>query len=115
MFAEGNVFSGSVRGTADPGNSTLKGVLDATFDFTVVDINDPTKTVDLTATANGSLETRITNAPRAFSIASTRLQGDATLNISEGRVDRVTLKPIGCCLGLMVIGFKQSNTVSTGT
>lgn len=111
MFAEGRVFSGTVRGTADPNNSTLKAVLEATFDFTIVGSNDP---IDVTATANGTLETNITNAPRAFSIASTRLQGDATLDISQGRLDPVTLKPVKCCLESTVIGFKQSNTVVTG-
>ncbi len=110
MFSEGRVFAGTITGTADPGKATLKGVLTATFDYTISFFGG--ETLDVTASANGSLETNITDTPRSFSTASTRLQGTALLNISQGPIEP-TGKPISCCLDLDVVGFKQSTSVNT--
>ncbi len=121
MFSQGRVFSGTVRGTADPGRGTLKAVLDATFDFTLTtivrdELGVPTTiTTDITASANGSLNTRITNSgDSTFGVSATRLSGTALLNISQGQVDQSNDPIVSCEMDLTVVGFKQSNTTSSG-
>lgn len=109
MFSQGRVFSGTVRGTADSGRSTLKGVLEATFDFTVTDPNvSPPTTTDVTAQANGTLDTKITDS-RDSSFSASRLNGNARLDISQGRVNFDNSPLVSCSMELGVIGFKQSS------
>ena len=122
MFSQGRVFTGTVRGTGDPGQAALRAVLDATFDFTVTrTIVNPfsgeitTTTTAVTATANGILDAAITHSSRSFSTASTRLRGSATLDISQGQVDSANQPIPTCRMNLSVIGFKQSDTAPAGT
>lgn len=116
MFAKGQVFTGTVQGVADPGKATLKGIFSATFDFTVRTNTIPPTETQVTASATGRLDTKITNSSPSFGTAGTRLNGEAALAISQGQVNP-DFTPIFICpeLKLTVIGFKQSNTVSTGT
>jgi hypothetical protein len=114
MFSQGRVFTGTIRGTADPGRATLTGVLDATFDFTLTRtfVNPitgevTTTTTQVTASANGNLRTRISSA--------LRLAGTATLNISQGQVDGANEPVVTCEMTLRVSGFKQSNTAPGST
>ncbi len=115
MFSQGRVFSGTVRGTADSGRSTLKGILEATFNFTVtrtffnpVTGETTTTTTEVTAQANGNLDTKITDS-RDSSFSATRLNGDARLDISQGRVNNDNSPSVSCSMDLGVIGFKQSD------
>jgi hypothetical protein len=120
MFAQGRVFSGAIHAVADPGKSTIKGILEATFDFTV---HFPCGTpgfcpfpctgpcdVDITAAAKGNINTTIRSATStSFGIGS-RLSGKGVLNVDRGQVDIDTLEPIiGCKIRLNVDGFKQTN------
>ena len=117
MFSQGRVFTGTVRGTADPGRSTLKAVLSATFDFTATFINPVTgalTSTDVTASANGTLDTSITGAAASAGTASTRLQGDANLDISHGELNPDLTPVVVCPIELTVFGFKQSNTAPLG-
>jgi hypothetical protein len=120
MFSQGRTFTGTIQGVADPGKSTLKGVLNASFNFTVTQTNpvtgEPT-TTDVTASANGSLKTQIASgADLTFGVTATRLRGTAALNIDQGEVNPVTLLPVITCeVTLRVRGFKQSNDAPTTT
>jgi hypothetical protein len=120
MFSQGRAFTGTIQGVADPGKSTLKGVLSATFNFTLTQTNpvtgEPT-TTDVTASANGSLKTQITSgADLTFGVTATRLRGTAVLSIDQGEVNPVTLLPVITCeVTLRVRGFKQSNDAPTTT
>jgi hypothetical protein len=133
MFAQGRVFTGSIQGTADPGKdpnkATLKAVLSASFNFTVTETTPcPTASPlpactpsssshQVTATANGSLDTHIKNvsSQTSFGASSVRLVGSATIEISQGTVDRDTLAPIiSCEMPLKVGGFKQTSTAPSG-
>jgi hypothetical protein len=120
MFAQGRVFSGAIHAVADPGKSTIKGILEATFDFTVHftcgtpqcpnSLGCTGCDVDITASAKGNITTNIRSASStSFGIGS-RLSGKAVLNVDRGQVDIGTLEPIiGCKIRLNVDGFKQSN------
>jgi len=122
MFAQGRVFNGTVSGTADPGTSRLRGVLSATFNFTLSekgkdkDGNDIILTSEVTAMANGNLNTKIatTSSSTTSDVTATRLSGTATLDISHGFVDPGTLEPIVTCeMNLVANGFKQSSSAPT--
>jgi hypothetical protein len=114
MFSQGQVFTGTIRGTADPNTGKLTGVLNATFDFTVTIPGGDT--IDVTAEANGHLKTIISNVSLQGVTTGIRLAGTARLNINLGTVDLGTLQPIpNCEMTLRVKGFKQSTTVSTST
>ena len=118
MFSRGRVFSGSIQGFADPENATLKGILDASYNFSVsfavpgengsVDI----ETIDVTATANGPITAKIANARSASGGSVTRLRGEATLHISQGNLEGNLDPSIDRILSLVVSGIKQSNEVS---
>ncbi|HME88174.1 MAG TPA: hypothetical protein VKE30_03070 [Chthoniobacterales bacterium] len=122
MFSQGRVFSGTIRGAADPGRSKLTGVLNATFDFTVTRtfINPvtgevTTTTESVTAQANGGLKANITSvrSQSSFGATAVRLADDATLNIDHGEVNADNQPCITCYMTLKVRGFKQTNTAPT--
>ena len=123
MFSQGRAFTGTIQGVADPGKSTLKGVLSATFNFTVTQtIINPvtgvptTTTTDVTASANGSLKTQIASgADLTFGVTATRLRGTATLSIDMGQLNADLTPLIVCEVTLRVRGFKQSNDAPTTT
>jgi hypothetical protein len=122
MFSQGRVFTGTIRGTADPGTAKLTGVLNATFDFSVTRtfINPTTgevttTTTQVTAEANGHLKTTISSGSAQAGTSATRLAGTATLTINQGQVNGAD-EPIPTCeMTLKVNGFKQSNTATTST
>ncbi len=132
MFSLGRVFSGTIQGTADPGKdpskATLKAVLSSTFNFTVTfpptPCPNPTPapactpsgfSEDVTATANGSLDTHIKNVSSQTSLgaSSVRLVGSATIEISQGEVFPDLSPVINCAMLLKVGGFKQTSTAPT--
>lgn len=126
MFSRGRVFSGTIQAAADPTKASIKGVLDASFNFTVSRTVTDTigdiiltriVTIPVTAHANGPLDATVAAAKsaRTLSAASTILQGSATLNISEGQVDANNAPIIVSILSLSVSGFKQSDTAPTTT
>lgn len=117
-FSQGRVFSGTVRGTADPGLATLKGVLNATFTYTMPSIDPITgrpTTIDVIASANGNFDSRITTTSTSFGPASTRLRGGAHIEVSHGQLDPELKPRVTCAMDLDVIGFKQSSSAPTGT
>ncbi len=120
MFSRGRVFTGAINGFADPEKATLKGILDASFNYNVTvavpgqngSVN--LETIEVTATANGPINAKIANARSASSAGGsvTRLRGDATLSISSGSLEGDLDPSINRILSLVVSGIKQSNTVS---
>jgi hypothetical protein len=132
MFSQGRVFNGTIQGTADPGKdpnrATLNAVLSASFNFTLTETTPcpiPTPapsctpsstTQQVTASANGTLDAHIkSQLSRALlGATSVRLVGSATIDISQGEVDVVTLEPCTSChMTLVVRGFKQTDAAPT--
>jgi hypothetical protein len=123
MFSQGRIFTGTIRGAADPGQAKLTGLLNATFDFTktittIVDgIPIQTQTM-VTASANGNLKTRITAVSSHSGLSTTnaiRLAGTATLNIDAGQINSANQSCITCYMTLRIVGFKQTNTAPTSS
>ena len=114
MFSQGRVFTGTIRGTADPNTAKLTGVLNATFDFTVsIPGGD---SIDVTAEANGHLKTTISNRSNAAAgTTAIRLAGTAKLNINQGEVNADLSPHTTCEMTLKVKGFKQSSTATTSS
>ena len=123
MFSRGRVFTGTTHATADPTKSSIKGVLDATYNFTlsrsVTDILGiaHVETTTVTATANGPLDATVSSTKtKNLGTASTILKGSAVINISHGEVSANTLAPIIVDIhSLTVSGYKQSDAAPTGT
>jgi hypothetical protein len=131
MFSQGRVFNGTIQGTADPGkdanSARINAVLSASFNFTVTGTPcpDPTpspsctvSSEEVTASANGSLNAHIkSELSRTFlGGTSVRLVGLATIDISQGHVDKDTLEPcVTCHMTLTVRGFKQTDTAPTSS
>jgi len=132
MFSLGRVFSGTIQGTADPGKdpskATLQAVLSATYNFTVTFPPTPCPiptpapactpsgfSEDVTASANGSLDTHIKNvsSQNALGASSVRLVGSATIYLSQGEVFPDLSPVINCAMLLKVGGFKQTSTAPT--
>ena len=109
MFAQGRVFSGTIQAAADAEKATIKGILEATFDFTVTDLSTGI-TADVTASANGNIDTDITSSSSISLGVGARLSGKAALHIDQGAINPITLEPLPTCqMSLSVDGFKQSN------
>ncbi|HSV63969.1 MAG TPA: hypothetical protein VLH83_11550 [Chthoniobacterales bacterium] len=122
MFARGRVFSGTITATADPTKASIKGVLNATFNYnlsTLVTDSDGTTHIDtiaVTATANGPLISTVSSTKnKSTGTASTIMQGTAVLNIAQGHVAANGDPVIVDILSLTVSGYKQSDTAPTGT
>ena len=125
MFSRGRAFSGSINAVANPQDASLKGLLDARYNYnlqrTQLDENGRPVVVSIpiTSTANGPIEGKIATPRQALtSISATRVTGEATLFISGGFVSGSTGEQlVQSVLSLAVSGFKQSNVpiVSTTT
>jgi hypothetical protein len=118
MFAQGRTFTGTIKGTGDPQKSTLKGILNATFNynlsFLVPGENGAAtiETIAVTATVNGKLDAKVQTAGRTtFSNGATLLRGDSTLFIDQGEVSNTGEPVLTGVIALSVLGFKQSNSV----
>ena len=123
MFAQGRVFRGTMNGVGDPNNSSFKGILEATYNYSVTyavpgpDGSITLETVEVTATVNGNLNAQVKSGS-AFgaAVTATLLRGDATLYVDQGQVDPDTNEPVITAILLMTVnGFKQSNTAQAGT
>jgi hypothetical protein len=126
MFAQGRVFTGTIRAAADGEKGRIRGILDATFDFTVHFACGTDQCpnvlgctgcdVDVTAAAKGRFDVDITSGSTISLGVGARLNGDVKLNIDQGQVDPNTFEPIPTCkMRLNLDGFKQSTTTtSTG-
>ena len=115
LFADGEIFTGTINASVDPDNGQLKGLLEGTFDLNITTFNatgDPTTTA-VTASAVGRINARVT-ASNSFSATSlARLAGTANLDVSFGLIDVNTLMPIVArSITFTVTGFKQSAATS---
>ena len=136
MFSQGRVFNGTIQGTADPGkgtdNARINAILSASFNFTLNETTPcpsvspapspactpSTTSQEVTASANGCLDAHIkSELSRTFlGATSVRLVGSATIDISQGEVNAVTLEPIITChMVLKVTGFKQTDSAPTSS
>ena len=122
MFSRGRAFSGTIQGVTDPGSAKVSALLNATFNYTITYVTTDdtgaltTVTVDVTATVNGPLTATIKPTRSLNASSSTKIRGTATAFISNGGVENNGDPTIDGILSLDVMGFKQSDTVtSTGT
>jgi len=108
FFTQGRLFLGSIEGIADPKGATIRGILQA-------DIGGaPDVATDSLPSARGKLDARVVANPGGFTTAtSVRLQGTATLFVSEGNTDVNGKLIISSSFTLVVDGFKQSDTATT--
>ncbi|MGZ4984761.1 MAG: hypothetical protein ACXV8A_01605 [Chthoniobacterales bacterium] len=123
MFSRGRVFTGTAQAFADPNKSSLKGVLEATYNFNLlVPVSTVSSTgivvttissVPVTASANGPINATVAQSKSAnlFSTATTIVSGDATLSISQGEVAANGDPVITSILSLVVSGVKQSDSL----
>jgi hypothetical protein len=117
MFSRGRVFSGTINANADPRGASVRGLLNASYNYSLYVPNSTTggfDTIAVTATAAGPLRANIV-APRrsGFGITATRITGEATLSITGGFVNGSGDPVVTSTLELSVSGFKQSDTATT--
>jgi hypothetical protein len=128
IFSEGRVFTGTINAFADPDRGTIRGILDATFDFTisilvVTDPGPPPATaieeVDVTATAVGQLSAEVlpplVSPVVVVNPGLARLDGRANLDISQGLVDANNEPIITSSLEFIVDGVKQTIEADANT
>jgi hypothetical protein len=116
MFSRGRVFSGSISANGDPNDSSLRGVLNARFNYSlyVPSGTGGIDTIAVTATAAGPIRANIVPPRRSgFGTTATRVTGEATLSISGGFVNGSGDPVVTSTLELAVSGFKQSATATT--
>ena len=120
MFSRGRVFSGTIQGYGDPIRATLQGVLAASYNYTLsvaVPGENGAVTIEqipVTTTANGPIQADILSV-RSSSISSAatlRVDGEATLFISQGAVNDDGSPAITQEITFNVTGVKQSDTVA---
>lgn len=118
MFTQGRTFNGTIQGTGDPGDATIKAILTATFNYTLTFVTtdasgaQTVNTRSVTASVNGSMNAGVTTS-RSSSLlgtAATRLNGTAVLDIDEGQVAANGQPILTSVISLTVTGFKQSST-----
>lgn len=106
FFVNGDAYSGTITGVADPGLGTLVGIIDAQSNFILFDPNNPT--VNFRIFAAGNLQTTITgNAPvTTINAGATRVDGTAAVNVSGGGPG------YDGAFTYTVTGYKQSDTAT---
>ncbi|MGI8819958.1 MAG: hypothetical protein ACR2ID_03665 [Chthoniobacterales bacterium] len=113
MFNRGRVFTGTINGNGDPDSGSLRGILNATYNFNVYvpDATGALTTISVTASANGPINANVI-APRGrnLSTAATRVSGSAQLSINGGFVNGSGDPVISSILLLSVSGFKQADS-----
>jgi hypothetical protein len=117
LFADGEVFTGTITASADPDSAKLIGILEGAYNFNLTTFNTAGNAVTtaVTAQAVGEVNAKITSSP-VFTRALGRLTGTAFLDINFGEVDATTLSPVVArSINFNVLGFKQSVTAATGT
>lgn len=130
MFTRGTTFSGTIQAVGLVTSGQIRGVLSATFTPTSSQavFTDPfgntiiVSSGDITARADGSLNARVSGASGSSLVGSAALlDGTATVFVTESATvtnpDGTTqdMSTITASLSLDVIGFKQSNTATTGS
>ncbi len=109
VFIDGDAFSGTITGVADPGRGTLVAIVDTSSNFTLYDPLFPLVPFKLFAT--GQLQATIfaNGARTATGIpipGSTRITGTATLGVTGGTLAANTVT-------YAVDGYQQSTTTTT--
>lgn len=109
FFVNGDSYSGTISGIADPGKGTFVGLVDAISNFILVDPNFPG--VEFRIFAAGNIDAEILNKGGTNSSApgSTRLEGTAVVNVSGGG------QGYDGVFTYLVDGYKQSDTATTTT
>lgn len=134
LFSDGRVFTGTISGAVDPGTGSLRGILQASFNFNVSSANTAgvVTTIAVTASALGRLDASISGATTSTSNTSgsagsvggntatstgtttlVTLSGTASLSINFGEVDPTTLQPVvDRQLTFSVNGVRNSTSVT---
>lgn len=114
LFADGEIFSGTINASADPDTGKLTGVLEATFNFTLSVFNGSAfVSTAVSASAVGRLNAKIGSDTSPTAVATARLTGTASLDISFGQVSATTLAPVVArTITFDVMGYQQSRSAS---
>ena len=109
FFVNGDSYSGTISGIADPDKGTFVGLIDATSNFFLFDPNFPT--IPFSIFAAGNIEAEILDKSNTSPPApgAVRIEGTAVVNVSGGGpgYDNV--------FTYLVDGYKQSDTATTAT
>jgi hypothetical protein len=112
MFAQGRTFNGTIRGTANPNKGSLRGILNATFNYTLTFLDGAgmVQTTEVTATVNGNLSAKVHSGRQTvFTSTATLLRGEAILFIDQGQVAGNGQPILSGVISLTVDGFRQSS------
>lgn len=113
VFRNGLFYPGTIQGSADPDSARLTGIVSASFELNNVVLSDGSRDITAVYNANGRfVNTKITANSTAFSSASTRIRGKATITYTNTRNDGGPPDPAGDSGGPIqykVHGFKQSS------
>ncbi len=116
LFADGEVFGGTITASVDPDSAKLSGIVDGTFSFseTIITSGTTTTTVStVSAQAVGMITARIA-ASGNRSVTAARLTGSADLEVSFGEVDTSTNQPIiARDITFTVSGFQTTTSTAT--
>ena len=122
IFQQGIIFSGRITAIGDPSKGTLKGLLTATYSYTLSGlVGGAIVTIPVTASVNGVLKASII-LPSDFdptSISSIlnsfqRIDGTATVAVDLGNINPDGSPVVVRVDKYLVDGVKQSTTVNTG-
>lgn len=90
IFDEGRVYRGSLSSAASPSGGDLKGIIEASFDYTLtIVLMDGPESIDVTATVNGTFFLNVAGN-NMFNSDTLTVAGEAELLRSNGGVDTST-------------------------
>jgi len=129
MFSEGRVFTGTINAFGNTDTSSITGILQATYDYTlhtpvttVTNTNGTTSTsvtytdLSVTASVHGSMKATVADNTDPFSTTGDEiLTGTADLSVDEGKVDSAGKVVITESLSFDVTGYQQSTTATSAS
>ena len=112
VFDSGRVYPGTMTGigASDTKSSTFKAIIEASFNYTLfvgTDSEGKPVTIDVSATTNGTLNTKIETV-RVGAFSNLTMTGTATLNVSNGSVDGDGTQIIQRVIDYVVSGYRQT-------
>ncbi len=119
IFSSGRTFTGTITGIGDPTKLEIRGILDASFTYSLTLVTSGTSstvtTVSVTASAKGTIDAFVATGATEATAAISSLTGTANLDIDQGLVNSDGTPVITEKLTFDVDGIKQSETASTTT
>ena len=117
LFADGEVFGGTISASVDPDNGKLSGILDGAFNFNetfFLSGATTTSTVSVTAQAVGMISAKIT-ASKNTAVSAARLNGTADLEVSFGEFGANNEPVVARMISFTVTGFQTTTAITTSS